>query len=312
MLFLDGVGIGRKDPATNPLVAGHLPHLTGLLGGIPTLGKRSWQGEHATVLPLDATLGVPGLPQSGTGQTALFTGINAARLVGKHFGPYPYSTLRPVIEAHSVFARLVHAGRAACAANAYPQRFFDYVERRRTRVTVTNHACLTSGIPLRRAEHLERGEAVSADITGEGWRALGHPTVHPIAPAEAGRRLARLTTSYDLVLFEYWKTDHEGHARTMDGAVKALRLFDDMLGGILATFDPSTTLLVMTSDHGNVEDLSTKTHTLNPVPLVLAGHRHADVARRVMHFGGPAPDLTHVLPALMEVLGADAAFPHTP
>jgi 2,3-bisphosphoglycerate-independent phosphoglycerate mutase len=141
MLFLDGVGIGRKDARVNPLMVARMPHLRDLLGGVvPSLGRRTWNGAYATVLPIDATLGVAGLPQSGTGQTSLFTGVNAARLVGKHFGPHPYSTLRPVIEAHSIFTRLVHAGRMACFANAYPQKFFDYIERRPSRMTVTNYS----------------------------------------------------------------------------------------------------------------------------------------------------------------------------
>jgi hypothetical protein len=313
MLFLDGVGIGRKNPRVNPVVAATLPHIRDLLGGaIPARGRRAWSTERVTVLPVDATLGVPGLPQSGTGQTALFTGVNAARLVGKHFGPYPYSTLRPVIEAHSIFTRLVHAGRTACFANAYPQKFFDYIERRRTRMTVTNYSCLTAGIPLRRVEHLEEGTAVSADITGAAWPGLGHPGVRPITPAEAGGRLARLSSVYDFVLFEYWKTDHEGHEQSMEGAVHALEMIDALLGGILASVDLSTTLLVITSDHGNMEDLSTKSHTLNPVPLILAGRAHAAVAQRVQHFGGSAPDLTHILPALMEVMCADPAPTYSP
>lgn len=310
MIFLDGVGIGRKDARVNPLMAARLPHLRGLLGGeIPSRGNRTWSTADATVMPVDATMGVAGLPQSGTGQTALFTGVNAPRLVGKHFGPYPYSTLRPVIEAHSIFTRLVHAGRAACFANAYPQKFFDYIERRKTRMTVTNYSCLTAGIPLRRAEHLHDGVAVSADISGAAWPGLGHPDIQPITPAQAGERLGRLSATYDFVLFEYWKTDHEGHAQSMDGAVAAMEMIDTMIGGLLATVDPRSTLLVITSDHGNMEDLSTKTHTLNPVPLILAGDGHAVTAQRVLHFGGSAPDLTHILPALMEVLRADPRAP---
>ncbi len=313
MIFLDGVGIGLKDPGINPVVAARLPFLRELLGGeVPTLGKRRWNAPRATVLPLDATLGVPGLPQSGTGQTALFTGVNAAKLIGKHFGPFPYSTLRPVIEAHSIFKRLQLAGRASCFANAFPQKYFDYIENRKTRTTVTTFSCLTAGIPIRRAADLVQGKGVSADITGEGWAALGHPTVPVITPQEAGRRLVALTGEYEFVLFEYWKTDQAGHSRNMAGAVHILEMFDDLLGGVLEAADSTQTLIVLTSDHGNIEDISTKTHTRYPVPLILAGTRHADVAERVLHFGGRSPDLTHVLPTLMEVLGAERGQPQSP
>ncbi|MCC6398311.1 MAG: alkaline phosphatase family protein [Bacteroidetes bacterium] len=313
MFFLDGVGIGRKDPAENPLLAARLPVLAELLGGtLPTLRHRGWGTPRATLLPLDATLGVPGLPQSGTGQTALFTGVNAARLIGKHFGPFPYSTLRPVIEAHSIFQRLQLAGRSSCFANAFPQKFFDYFEKRKSRTSVTTYSCMTAGIELRREANVLDGTGVSADITGGGWAALGHSRVGAIAPSDAGRRLAALTRSYDFVLFEYWKTDPVGHDRNMPAAVQVLETFDAFFGGALAAIDPADTLVVLTSDHGNIEDLSTKTHTRNPVPLILAGHRHAEVAKRVLHFGGRTPDLTHVLPTLMEVLGAEHGQPHSP
>ncbi|HMK39180.1 MAG TPA: metalloenzyme, partial [Bacteroidota bacterium] len=87
MLFLDGVGIGVKDPHVNPLFAARMTALRALFGGeLPSLGRRRISRGPATVLPLDATLGVPGLPQSGTGQASLFTGINGAALAGKHFG----------------------------------------------------------------------------------------------------------------------------------------------------------------------------------------------------------------------------------
>ncbi len=306
MLFLDGVGMGKKDPRQNPFFAAQLPVLRGLLGGaLPSLHHRQWEGPGVTMVPLDATLGVAGLPQSGTGQTALFTGVNAARLIGKHFGPYPYSTLRPVIEAHSIFQRLQQSGQNPCFANAFPQRFFDYIKKRQTRTTVTTFSCLTSGVPLKRAEDLLAGTAISPDLTGEAWAGMGYPDVRVLTTTEAGGKLAGLAAAHPFVLFEYWKTDHAGHGRKMPEAIAALEAFDGFLGGILDTVDRDDVMLVITSDHGNLEDLSTKTHTRNPVPLIIAGLQHRMLARRLAHFGGRSPDLTHVLPALLEVIRAN-------
>src|SRR5512140_1367044 len=97
LFFLDGVGIGARDQGRNPFFAAHLPVFRSLTGGnIPSLRSGPLESPHGSVRPLKATLGVPGLPQSGTGQTTLLTGINASAQIGKHFGPYPYSTLRPV------------------------------------------------------------------------------------------------------------------------------------------------------------------------------------------------------------------------
>lgn len=308
-LFLDGVGIGKKDAAVNPFFAARLPALEELLEGtLPSSHHRSIEVAGATLLPLDATMHVDGLPQSGTGQTALFTGINAPLLVGKHFGPHPYSTLRPVIEAHGIFRRVQQAGLRPCFANAYPQKFFDYFETRQSRLTVTTLSCKFAGMPLRREKDLQEGRGVSADLTREGWVTLGHPSVRPISPGRAGQDLAGLSLDHDFTLFEYWKTDHAGHEQGMAEAIDVLERFDAFLAGILSSLNRVRTLLVVTSDHGNIEDLSIKTHTRNPVPLVLAGVNHRAVAARVSHYGGRAPNLTHVLPALMEVLQDDAGL----
>jgi 2,3-bisphosphoglycerate-independent phosphoglycerate mutase len=302
-LFLDGVGIGRKDPEANPFFVARLPALRSLLEGeIPSLHHRHIEAPGATLLPLDATLKVDGLPQSGTGQTALFTGVNAPLLVGKHFGPYPYSTLRPVIEAHNIFRRVQQAGLRPCFANAYPQKFFDYIKIHPSRLTVTTLSCRYAGLSLRRETDLIEGRGVSADITREGWNKLGHPNVPVVTPHEAGRHLAGLCNDHEFVLFEYFSTDHAGHEQSMDEGVRVLERFDGLLEGILSRIDSAKSLIVLSSDHGNLEELTVRTHTRNPVPLLLIGHRHAEVAARVRHYGGHAPNLTHLLPALMEVL----------
>lgn len=302
MLFLDGVGIGNADAATNPFFAASLPNLRSLLANrLPTLNAPSISTTAATLFPLDATLGVEGLPQSGTGQTALFTGINGARMIGKHFGPHPYSSLKPVIERNSIFRQLLNIQRTPCFANAFPQRFFDYIDRKRARLTVTTYACLTSGVKLKDAVELAGGRAVSADITSAAWPRMGYPHISEIPPQEAGRRLVRLLDDHDFVLFEYWQTDHAGHAMEMPSAVDALERFDGMVGGIMEHLDEVSSLVLLTSDHGNIEDLSVKTHTRNPVPALCFGWRHREFSEMVLAQGSP-PDLTHILPVLMDFI----------
>ena len=306
MLFLDGVGIGRRDAEVNPFFAARLPALRSVLGGeLPSLRRRRLSSPHALSVPLDATLGVPGLPQSGTGQTALFTGVNAARLIGKHFGPYPYSTLRPTIRQRSLFSALLAGGKSCCFANAFPQRFFDYASRNGTRLTATTLSCLYAGIPLMGSAELERGEGISADLTNAGWQSLGYPEMEIIQPAEAGRRLAAISRRHDFVLFEYWKTDHAGHARHRGEAIRVLENFDLFLVGILEGIDSGNTLLIITSDHGNLEDLSVRTHTRNPVSLLLYGPLRHRFLSLLLESASTKPDLCRVTPTLLRMMGVD-------
>jgi 2,3-bisphosphoglycerate-independent phosphoglycerate mutase len=88
--FLDGVGLGADDPATNPLSATEMPNLQALLSGQKLVAASAPnESSQATLLALDACLGVPGLPQSATGQASLLTGINVPAKIGYHYGPKP-------------------------------------------------------------------------------------------------------------------------------------------------------------------------------------------------------------------------------
>ena len=89
-LFLDGVGLGENNPNNNPFARVVMPTLQELLGG-QTLVRETAPCvcERATLIGLDACLGVEGLPQSATGQAALLTGINIPSAIKNHYGPKP-------------------------------------------------------------------------------------------------------------------------------------------------------------------------------------------------------------------------------
>jgi bisphosphoglycerate-independent phosphoglycerate mutase (AlkP superfamily) len=100
-----------------------------------------------------------------------------------------------------------------------------------------------------------------------------------------------------LTVFEYWLTDHAGHSKEMKFAVEVLERLDEFLAGYFERFDESESLFLMISDHGNIEDLSVKSHTRNKVPCILAGREKGTVARRIR-------DLTDVTPAILQLLSS--------
>jgi 2,3-bisphosphoglycerate-independent phosphoglycerate mutase len=293
LLFLDGVGIGKKDANINPFVRAQMPTLTSLCGGeLPYTPFKKRSTDQADILAINATLGVPGLPQSGTGQAAIFTGINGAKKFGRHFGPHPPSVLRQVIAEKNIFSQLKARGKTVVFANAFPQRFFDYIKSGNRRLTVTTLSYQLAGLPLRTAKELQRDEALSADFIRAQWPELGHPEIKPITPREAGKHLACLAAKHDFTLFEYWLSDHAGHSQKMAFAVEVLERLDEFLSGFLELFDPSNTLFMIVSDHGNIEDLSTKSHTRNRVPCILVGRRRHQIANKIKN-------LTHITPAII-------------
>ncbi len=290
-VFVDGVGLGAGGP-DNPLDA-HWPRLATIAGGQRWTNQWDWVDESAHVIrSIDANLGVDGLPQSGTGQTALFGGFNAPALAGRHYGPYPHSATRERLEGESLFARLSGTHRLAFV-NAYPDRFFAYSEST-DRWSTTTRMCRAAGVRLRTQADLVTGDALTADLTGAAWLDHLGLDVPLLTPREAGQRLHRIARDHDVTLLEYYLTDKAGHSRNHARAKAILTDLDGLFAGYLDAFDAARDLLVVTSDHGNLEDLSIKPHTRNPVPLIAMGSG-AGALRS-------AADLTDVAPMLAGML----------
>jgi hypothetical protein len=268
-IFLDGVGIGRPDPDTNPFLQSRLPTLQGLLGGeLPHLDRPEATHGECMAFPLDARLGVKGLPQSGTGHTSLLTGENGPALYGRHFGPWVPVRLRPVVEKRNFLTRALARGYRCVFANAYPKEYADSPWARRPAGPPL--AAMASGLLTRDAGALARGEAVSSEIVNSAWRTrLGYENILEITPQEAGRNLGRLSGQADLTFFAHYGTDYAGHRGRMPGSVRALERVDAFLEGVLEA-SPGDTLIVLTSDHGNIENVLGG-HTLNPVLTLLRG-----------------------------------------
>jgi len=280
-----------------------MPCLRGLLGGeMPFVSSGTMRTGEATLVPTDATLGVAGLPQSATGQTALLTGVNAPQQVGRHLGPWPGKALRALLTESNLFHAVAERGGQPYFANAYPRQYFEALSTRRRRMSAIPFAALTSGLELLGFDDLRSGQALSVDFTGRAWRDhLGYSDV-PIVPLrEAGRRLARVARRHTMTVYDFWPPDPIGHDRNMAEAVHTLESLDRFLAGILDEWDQQRDLLVITSDHGNLEDLSRKTHTYNPVPTLLVGAGHGEVAAHIR-------DLTDIAPALLNAIQSGSAI----
>ena len=83
---------------------------------------------------------------------------------------------------------------------------------------------------------------------------------------------------YDAIICNYANGDMVGHTGDFDAAVKAVEAVDKCLENIVAAAEESGAELLITADHGNVEqmlDLTTNqpltSHTAGPVPLVYVG-----------------------------------------
>jgi hypothetical protein len=265
LLFIDGLGWGSADPALNPLHAygGDLLRLPAL----PVDGPIAHAGGWAR--PIDAVLGVDGVPQSATGQTTLLSGVNAQAAFGKHLTGFPNDLLREILLEHSVLKTLTDRGRRACFLNAYRPRFFEFPRERQLRFSATTVANLAADLPFFTLDDITAGRAVYQDFSHAELRDRGYD-MPPMAPATAGGIIAAAADTYDFVLYEYFQTDKAGHSGDFARVCQVMRGMDALLAALLSE-RADDVLVVLTSDHGNLEDMSTRRHTTNPVPLMAWG-----------------------------------------
>jgi hypothetical protein len=293
-LFVDGVGAGGRDPEVNPLARGDFLLSRFADGG----GSPLPRGGRAVLA--DACLGVPGRPQSATGQSAILSGENAPGAMGQHLLGFPNARLRSWLAPRSIFRALAGEGRATAFANAYPVAHLHAlgfpadgepelpmeIVRRRSRASATTVAFAAGGGRFRTWSEAREGRALTHDITAHRANAYG-AGIPPREPEEAALVLLDIAREHDLTLFEHFETDEAGHARSMDRALDALDRVDRFARALVAGLGAGDSLVVA-SDHGNLEDLGTRNHTLNPVPVIGFG-RAAGMVDQVKDLTGIAP-----------------------
>lgn len=293
MVFLDGVGIGKKDFENNPFFKYGFSTFEKILGDIPSLEKKTITNGTHFLFPTDATLGIEGLPQSGTGQASLFCGFNAAKFAGKHYGPYPFSTTIPILQKENILVYFKEKYRSSYFANAYPKVFFDYVNSGRSRLSVTTLTCRLANIRLNKVSDVRAGKAITAELTNERWnQRLGYK-LKVIKPKTAARRLLRIAENYRFTLYEFYLSDHLGHLRLASEFQKIFSEMDEFLFTLLNEIDSEKMTLIICSDHGNLEDLSVKTHTRNPALTIAAGKSAREIAESVK-------DITQIKQAIIK------------
>ena len=286
LFFIDGLGIGTRGPF-NPL--------DNLSDAAPLAVFQHETPEplfDGIVVPTDPTLGVEGRPQSASGQTTILTGINAPVQLGYHKQGFPNKPLLEIISAHSIFRQLREAGVGPVTfANAYTDRFF--TERPRW-ISATTAAVEAAGMTFRNVSDLKNGAAVFMDFTNRILIERG-VDVSERSEEEAAEVLARITSAHRFTLYEYFITDKVGHLQDMPKAKEVLTSLARFIRELLARLDLTRSTVILTSDHGNIEDLSSRNHTLNAVPTIVWGAQREPVAARIK-------TLADITPAIVKIL----------
>lgn len=290
LFFVDGLGIGTRGPQ-NPL--------DGLSAAEPLAVFQNEEPDvihNGVLVRTDAQLGVEGRPQSASGQTTILTGINVPLRLGYHKQGFPNAAMREIISEHSIFLQLKRAGiEPVVFANAYTRLFF---ETRPRWVSATTAAVEAAGLTFRALEDLREGHAVYQDFTNHVLIERGED-VTSRSPEEAGQILADIARQHRFTLYEYFITDKSGHAQDMDIARHVLQNLARFVRALIARLDLSRTTVLLTSDHGNIEDLASRNHTLNRVPTIIWGRNRYRIAERVRN-------LADITPAIVDMLTGES------
>ena len=275
VLFIDGVGLAEPS-ADNPLNPEVCPALCRLFE------------KHAK--PIDACLGVDGIPQSATGQATMFTGVNCPKEVGKHCEGFPGPTVRNIIAANNIFLELKRRGKRIRFADAYLVDTPDELEFRRFK-SVTTVMALTVPETISTADDLAADMALMQDLTRETIQER-YPDIPVIPPQRAAEHLFRIAQRNDFTLFEFFQTDVAGHSLDYARACAVLRMYDRFLAAFVRFAEAAGITIVMTADHGNIEAMNDRGHTRNPVPFAAFGPQAAAIRDRV-------ESLVDVMPAVL-------------
>jgi hypothetical protein len=288
-IFFDGIGIGLNNRAINPFAS------------IPArIFPASVQQDRSVifdgvVVPTDACLGIPGLPQSATGQTALFSGVNASRRLGMHLSGFATQSLIAILQQESVFVKVLQRGKTAAFVNAYGREFFLLPSKIRSRITsVTTAATLTAGLPFLLAEDILSGRSLYHDFTNAALNKRGYD-LPLFSPDFAGKQLALLSQEYDFCLYEYFLTDRTGHFGDLQLAVSEVEKIETFLTAVLEHTELRSTVVILCSDHGNMEDMSVNVHTMNPVPTIVWGNVPQELTESIR-------SLTDITPFILRCL----------
>jgi hypothetical protein len=282
-IFIDGVGIGEPGDK-NPFYAAQSEFLPFYRGnpGLP---------DKTPIKPIDALLGVEGVPQSGSGQTSLYTGENIPGILGQHRDSYPNRVMRKIIREKNILRCLKDRGYNAVFINAYPAHkhlfsapnieispsgelhFSDeFPALFKRRISVTSCMMVTAQQPPFDEKDVLAERSIFQEYTNR-WLNKKGLQLPEFTPEKAAEILYNSAQQYDFLLYEYFQTDIFAHRRGFDDQVQLIKDLNRLMGQLISLLDPAKETLLVTSDHGNLEDSTQRNHTCNPVPLIVWGYQ---------------------------------------
>lgn len=150
------------------------------------------------------------------------------------------------------------------------------------------HAARQAGLRLRSYDDVRAGEALTSTMTHElearfDLRFFGEAPLPVYTPEQAAAIIGKLAERHSFVFYKYQMPDLISHTGRVDLARETVAVIERFIGALLQTIDAEQTFVVVTSDHGHLEQVGfSKGHPKTKVPTWYFGPhalQHADSLR---------------------------------
>jgi 2,3-bisphosphoglycerate-independent phosphoglycerate mutase len=168
-----------------------------------------------------------------------------------------------------------------------------FPEQFKRRISVTSCMLLAAGAMPFTEKDISAKKALYQDYSNRQLISQGLQ-LPEYSPVQAAAIIVDAAQDYEFILYEYFQTDVYAHRRSYAECIDLIRDLDILVGSLLSQLDQKLDTLVLTSDHGNLEDFHSRGHSRNPVPF-LAWGKHGEFLRARIK------SLSDVTPAILEL-----------
>lgn len=188
------------------------------------------------------------------------------------FGSSFVEDLVPGVERRAVEEGLQFGGRPVCFKGQAKNGFAELFTAAEINQNIFVHAAREAGVPLRTWDDVRDGRALTASMTHEleaGFNVgfFGQQPLPLLSPQEAAQVLLALAAGHDFTFYKYQIPDLVSHTGRVESARQVFAVIEDFVEEVLRAVDPAETVVLITSDHGHLEQVETShNHPKTRVP----------------------------------------------
>jgi hypothetical protein len=167
----------------------------------------------------------------------------------------------PVLEREAAEAALTLDGQPVRLRGSGKHGFAELFTLAEINQNIFVYAALDAGVPLFTWNDVRLGRALTGTMTNEledrfNWGERGEAPLPTRTPTQAAHVLAALSSSHDFTFYKYQLADLISHTGRVDLAREAFDTIERFIEAILHSIDPTETSVVVTSDHGHLEQVA--------------------------------------------------------